>query len=101
MLAFFSIAPTGADDHLGAYVAEMLDLIDQSGLDYRFGSMGTTVEGDWEEVIALIGRCHALMAEKAPRVATSIKIDDQVGRSGRLTGKVDSVEKTLGRKLRK
>jgi len=101
MLAFFSIAPTGADDHLSEYVAQMLDLIDQSGLDYRFGSMGTTVEGDWDEVLALIGRCHKLMAEQAPRVSTSIKIDDQVGRSGRLAGKVEAVEKKLGRELRR
>ncbi len=101
MLAFFTIAPTGANDHLSEYVAQMLDLIDKSGLDYRFGPMGTTVEGDWDEVIDLIGRCHELMAGQFSRVGTTIKIDDQVGRTGRLEGKMASVEKKLGRELRK
>ena len=101
MLAFFTIAPTGADEHLSGYVAQMLDMIDKSGLDYRFGPMGTTVEGDWDEVMDLIGRCHKLIAEQAPRVGTTIKIDDHVGREGRLAGKLDSVEKKLGRELRK
>ncbi len=101
MLAFFTIAPTGADDHLSKYVAQMLDLIDTSGLDYQFGPMGTTVEGEWDEVMDLIARCHKLMAGQAARVGTTIKIDDHVGRTGRLAGKMASVEKNLGRELRK
>jgi len=101
MLAFFAIAPSGPDEHLSGYVAQMLDLIDRSGLDYRFGPMGTTVEGGWDEVMGLIGRCHDLMASQSSRVSTTIKIDDQVGRHGRLSGKIESVESKLGRELRK
>ena len=101
MLAFFSIAPAGREDHLGEVVAEVLDIIDRSGLDYRFGPMGTTVEGDWDDVMELIGRCHRHVAESAARVSTVIKIDDQTGRRGRLAGKVESVERHLGRELRK
>ena len=101
MLAFFSIAPAGREADLSGVVAQVLDLVDRSGLDYRFGPMGTTVEGDWDSVMDLIGRCHKLVAASAARVSTVIKIDDQVGRQGRLAGKVASVEKTLGRELRK
>jgi len=101
MLAFFSIAPAGQADHLSDYVAPMLDLIDRSGLDYRFGPMGTTLEGEWGEVMDLIARCHALAASMSPRVSTTIKIDDHRDRRGRLEGKVESVEKKLGRELRK
>lgn len=102
MLAFFTIAPTGTGgDHLSEAVAGILDIVDKSGLEYRFGPMGTTVEGEWDEVMDLIGRCHARMREDNLRISTLIKIDDHKGRSGRLSGKMESVEKTLGRELKK
>jgi uncharacterized protein (TIGR00106 family) len=101
MLAFFSVAPGGKGEHLSEYVAKSLALIEASGLDYMFGPMGTTVEGEPEEVFELIKQCHMQMREGAGRVGTSIKIDDHVGRTGRLKGKVDSVEKKLGHELKK
>ncbi len=99
MLAEFSVAPVGDNPHLTPVVAEMLRLIDGSGLPYQFHSMGTVVEGDWDEVMDLIGRCHALARQGAVRVGTVIKIDDCPGRTGRLEGKVAGVEKLLGKKL--
>jgi uncharacterized protein (TIGR00106 family) len=99
MLAEFSIAPLSSAEHLSAAVAESLKLIDESGLPYEFHSMGTIVEGEWDDVMALIGRCHAKMLESHPRVSTQIKIDDATGRTGRLHGKVEAVEKMLGKKL--
>ena len=100
MLASFSIVPMGVGEELKEYVAEILSIIDESGLDYRLGAMQTTVEGGTDEVMALVMKCHKHMKEKAPRVLTSIKIDDRSGAEGRLTGKIADVEKALGRKLK-
>jgi uncharacterized protein (TIGR00106 family) len=99
MLASFSIAPVGAGEELSRYVAEILDIIDRSGLPYKLGAMQTTVEGDDERVMALILECHRHMRSRARRVLTHIAIDDREGAAGRLTGKIADVEKTLGRKL--
>jgi uncharacterized protein (TIGR00106 family) len=99
MLAEFSVAPMGAGTHLSEVVAEMLRIVDASGLPYELHAMGTIVEGEWDEVMALIGRCHAKALEHGERVGTAIKIDDARGRTGRLTGKVESVERLVGRKL--
>lgn len=99
MLAEFSIAPMGPATSLTPAVAEILKEIDASGLPYEFHSMGTVVEGSWEEVMALVGRCHAIGLRFGPRVSTVIKIDDYAGRTGRLRGKVDSVEKAVGKPL--
>ncbi len=99
MLAFFSISPLDKGESLSEYVAASLDLIDKSGLPYKIGPMGTTVEGDWDQVMSLIGECHKLMRSKSQRIATSIKIDDRVGANDRLTGKIESIEARLGRKL--
>ena len=100
MLASFSISPVGVGEALSKHVAEIVDIIDRSGLKYKLGAMQTTVEGDDSEVMALILQRHRHMRKKAKRVVTHIAIDDREGASGRLTGKVADVEKALGRKLR-
>ena len=99
MLASFSISPVGIGEALSKHVAEIIDIIDRSGLKYKLGAMQTTVEGGDSEVMALILQCHRHMRKKAKRVVTHIAIDDREGASGRLTGKVDDVEKALGRKV--
>ncbi len=99
MLAFVTITPMDKGAGLSPYVAQVLDLIDRSGLPYRTGPMGTTIEGDWDEVMALVKRCHFLLREESERVSTLIKIDDRKGATGRLDGKTASLEARLGRKL--
>ena len=99
MLAGFSISPVGVGEALSKHVAEIVDIIDKSGLKYKLGAMQTTVEGDDAEVLALILQCHRHMRAKAKRVVTHIAIDDREGAKNRLTGKVADVERVLGRKL--
>ena len=99
MLASFAIVPIGVGEELREHVARVLDLVDKSGLPYRLGAMQTTVEGDTDEVMALIMRCHKLMLEAAPRVLTHIAIDDRKGAVGRLEGKATDVESVLDREL--
>jgi len=99
MLASFSISPLGAGEALAKHVAEIVDIIDRSGLPYKLGAMQTTVEGDDSEVMALILQCHRHMRAKAKRVVTHIAIDDREDAKGRLRGKVEDIEKALGRKV--
>jgi uncharacterized protein (TIGR00106 family) len=99
MLASFSVVPVGAGEALSEHVAKILALVDESGLSYRLGAMQTTVEGNEDEVIALIMKCHKAMRTSFNRVLTSITLDDRADATGRLTGKVDDIEKVLGRKL--
>lgn len=80
-------------------VAKVINLIDKSGLRYRMGPMSTTIEGNWDEVMALIDRARKLLRRRHDRVYISITIDDRKGARRRITGKVESVEKRLGRKV--
>jgi len=100
MLAEFSIIPLGKGKHLAGYVAEVLKLVDQSGLDYRLHAMGTEVEGSWDEVMGLIRRCHERMGKLCGRVYTQIRIDDFPGRTGMICSKVSAVERRVGSKLK-
>ena len=95
MLAWFSIAP---DDGSGSYrhhVAAAVRILEESGLTYRLGAMGTEVEGPRAEVLAVLVRCHESLAATAGvrRTATVIKIDDRPGVDfGEMNRKVASVE---------
>ncbi|MGB9691808.1 MAG: MTH1187 family thiamine-binding protein [Candidatus Sumerlaeaceae bacterium] len=102
MLAEFSIAPLlGHEEHLSGPVAEMLKIVDESGLPYELHAMGTIIEGEWNEVMPVIEKCYRYMSERFPRVSVIIKIDDARGRTGRLRGKVESVERLVGKALRR
>ncbi len=101
MLAIFSTFPVDTGQSLSKDVAEVIKLIDESGLDYQTTAMGTLVEGEWDEVIDLIKRCHQKLRENSRRVYTKITIDDREGATGRLKGKVADIEKILGREVRK
>ncbi len=101
MLAQFSIFPVGAKESLSKDVAKILDIIDKSGLLYKFTPMSTIVEGNWEAVMALIKKCHTQMKRSHNRIYTSIVIDDRKSGKKRMTGKVEAVEKVLNRKLQK
>jgi len=99
-IAEFSITPIGRGVSVGEHVARAVDIVDRSGLPYRLNPMGTVVEGSFDEVLALIARCHKAVMKDCQRVSTNIKIDDRKGVTGRLDAKVAAVERRLGRKLR-
>ncbi|TMD07598.1 MAG: thiamine-binding protein [Chloroflexi bacterium] len=96
VLAWFSIA---ADDGSGSYsdhVAAALEVLEESGLPYRLGAMGTEVEGPREEVFGVLARCQAALAARpgVRRIATVIKIDDRIGvDTGELERKVAAVRR--------
>jgi uncharacterized protein (TIGR00106 family) len=97
----FSMIPLDKGSSFSKYVARSLDIIDSSGLDYRLTPMGTVVEGEWDELLALLDRVYKAMAQVSDRISVSAKFDSRKGRSGRLESKIASVEKTVGRSLRK
>ncbi len=100
MLAEFSISPIGKGESLSRYVAECLRIVEESGLEYRINPMGTVVEGDFDEVMGLISRCHKAIRESCSRVSTIIKIDDRADTKGSITRKIESVEREIGHKLK-
>ena len=99
VLLEFSMSPTTKGESVSAYVARSLDIIDKSGLPYQLTPMGTIIEGEWDEVMRVVGACFEAMRADCDRISTSIRIDYRAGAGGRLKSKVVSVEQKLGRKL--
>jgi uncharacterized protein (TIGR00106 family) len=102
MLAEFSVVPIGEGVSISAYVAKTAKIIDESGLDYRINPMATVVEGEIDEILEIIKKCHHAVMEDAKRVLITAVMDDRKDRpSSRMDKKVTSVEEKVGRALKK
>lgn len=101
MLVEFSIIPIGSGSTISKSLAEILKIVDSSGLPYKINPMGTVVEGKWDELFRLIKKCHMSALKNEERVLTNISIDDRKGKTNRLELKVRSLEKKIGWKLKK
>ncbi len=101
ILLEFSMYPTDKGESVSEYVARSIDIIDKSGLSYKLTPMGTIIEGEYGEVMKVVQDCFSLMSSDCNRVAVNIKIDYRKGKSGRLDSKIESVERRLGREVRK
>jgi uncharacterized protein (TIGR00106 family) len=97
MLVAFSISPSGGDDTGGvsAAVAEAIRVVRESGLPNETNAMFTNIEGEWDEVMAVIKRAVDVVAATSPRVGLVLKADIRPGHTGQLTAKVRRIEERL------
>jgi uncharacterized protein (TIGR00106 family) len=99
MIVAISISPSGADDTGGVSesVADAVRVIRESGLPCETNSMFTNIEGEWDEVMAVVKKAVLTVAETSPRVGLVLKADLRAGHdAGQLAGKVDRLERRLG-----
>ena len=96
MLLAFSVAPAGGEsDSVSAAVAEAVRVVRDSGLPCETNSMFTNIEGEWDEVMAVVKRAVEVVAATAPRVSLVLKADIRPGHTGQMRAKVERVERHL------
>ena len=95
MLVAFSVTPLGVGEAVGEYVAEAVRVVRESGLPNHTDAMFTTIEGDWDETMAVVKQAVGAVAAKAPRVSVVLKADIRPGAAGALTAKMESLERHL------
>ena|SRR3989339_476786 len=100
VLLEFSMTPLDKGESVSSYVARSLEIIDQSGLPYKLNPMGTVIEGEWDEVMAVVTACYQKMSSDCGRITTQIKIDARQGKTERLRAKTEKLEKVLGKALK-
>ena len=100
VLLEFAMAPHGQGESLSAAVARILDVIDRSGVAYQLTPMGTILEGEWDDVMAVVGACFKTLQADCPRIAMNLKMDWRAGTESRLRSKIAKVEQHLGRRLK-
>lgn len=91
----FSIFPLDKGASLSTYVARAVRIVKESGLPYVFSPMSTSVEGEWDEVLAVVTRCKEALEKDCDRINVVIRVDWRKGPSGRITAKIRSVEDKL------
>ena len=96
----FSIIPLDKGSSFSAYVAQVLTVVDQSGLNYQLTPMGTIVEGEWDDLWLLLTRCFRALEKESDRISLQVKFDYRKGPGGRIGSKVRSVEQKAGRPLK-
>ena len=101
MLFELSIIPLGCEAHWSDLLAEALKLVDASGLPYQLTPSSTCIEGEWDEVMPLVRRCHDRFRQGSAHVITTIKVEDERGAVDQLRRNIASVEEKLGRPLRR
>lgn len=98
MLVAFSVAPATTDDasaSMSAAVADAIAVVRASGLPNRTDAMFTTLEGDWDEVMAVVREATEAVGRHSGRVSLVLKADIRAGHTGELDGKVDRLERRL------
>lgn len=96
----FSMIPLDKGSSFSRYVAGILTIVDESGLAYRLNPMGTVVEGDWDDLLALLTRCLRALEKDSDRISLQVKFDHRKGVSGALESKIKSVETKAGRSFK-
>jgi uncharacterized protein (TIGR00106 family) len=95
MIVAFSVTPLGVGEDVASYVADAVRVVRDSGLPNRTDAMFTSVEGDWDDVMAVVKAACDAVAARAPRVSVTLKADIRPGVTGALESKVTSVERYL------
>ncbi|MET7638515.1 MTH1187 family thiamine-binding protein [Streptomyces sp. NPDC005438] len=95
MIVAFSVTPLGVGEDVGEYVADAVRVVRESGLPHRTDAMFTSVEGEWEECMAVVRAAVAAVEARAPRVSLVLKADIRPGVEDGLHSKVATVERHL------
>lgn len=91
----FSIFPVDRGESVSAYVSRAVKIIKESGLPYKLGPMGTCIEGEWDEVMGLVGRCFEALKQDCSRIYMTLKVDFRGGAGDRMEDKMQSVERKI------
>lgn len=98
MLVAFSLAPSGGegrDASVHDAVAAAVRVVQESGLPYRTDPMFTTIEGEWDECMAVLKRATEAVTGYGTRVSLVMKADIRPGYTGELTGKLDRLQRAI------
>ena len=97
MIVAFSISPVAGDESgsVTEAVAAAVRVVRESGLPCETNAMFTNIEGEWDEVMAVVKRAVDAVSAASPRVGLVLKADIRPGYDGQLTAKVERIEEAL------
>ncbi len=90
------VVPLGVGVSLGAYIAECEKVLKQAGLKTQLHAYGTNIEGEWDEVMQAVRKCHETLHRMGvPRISSSIRLGTRTDRDQTMDDKIRSVQEKL------
>lgn len=99
VLLNFAMFPTDREgDSASPYVSKVIKMIKESGVNYKLNPMGTTIEtATMDEALKIVSDANNILEPHHERIYTVISIDNRKNKSGRLEGKIKSIESKIGK----
>ncbi|KEA62991.1 protein of unknown function DUF77 [Marinobacterium lacunae] len=90
------VIPLGVGVSVSDYVTACQRVLEDAGLEHQMHAYGTNIEGDWDEVMAAVKRCHEVVHEMgAPRISSSMRLGTRTDREQSMDDKIQSVTAKL------
>ncbi|MBN3562297.1 MULTISPECIES: MTH1187 family thiamine-binding protein [Aliamphritea] len=90
------VSPGGVGISVSPYVAHCQKIFQEAGLSHQMHSYGTNVEGEWDDVLAAVKRCHEDLHEMgAVRITSHMKLGTRTDKAQTIQDKIDSVNEKL------
>ena len=95
VVAEISAFPIGKGESLSKPVAEVVKVIKESGLKYQIGAMGTTVEGEWHQIMKLFTKCRNKLIASNNRIYLILKIDERKSPTHSMAHKIKAIKEKM------
>lgn len=90
------VIPMGVGVSVSEYVTACQRVLEESGLEHRMHGYGTNIEGDWDEVMAAVKRCHEVVHEMGvPRISSTMRFGTRTDKDQSIQDKIQSVTDKL------
>ncbi len=90
------VVPIGVGVSVSKYVVACHEILKEAGLETELHAYGTNIEGEWDEVLAAVKKCHETIHQLgAPRITTTIKLGTRIDKPQTMSEKVESVVKQM------
>lgn len=97
MIVEVSVVPVGTGEtSVSSYVRAAVQVIEETDLEYQVNSMGTCIQGEWDEIFSTLKAVHDELAKMGcNRIVTTVKVDDRRDKFGSMDAKVAALEECL------
>ena len=96
MIAELSVMPIGKGESVSVWVSRAIEVIDRSGLKYQVGPLGTSIEGEWEQISPVIGQCLRVLSRDCRRIQVTLRADYRATSERHLDDPVRSIARVVG-----
>jgi uncharacterized protein (TIGR00106 family) len=96
LLLDFCVVPIGVGVSVSEYIAACQRVLKDAGLKHEMHMYGTNIEGEWDDVMAAVKKCHEVVHQMGvPRISTTIRLGTRTDKNQSMDDKVNSVSQKL------